>query len=430
MKGRMRVGFLALGEPRSEAIRQDYESGLKLLKSMGYDLFQAGPILEETDVIDAARQLRREDLDLLITYALQGTTGRVIVLAALTSQLPVGVWAIDERYSLPGCALAMGALRQLEWPGVMIHGFAHQPEVRNEIDLLARVAHTRNRLMGSRIGTVGPLFQPQIASQYNPLTLLKRFGTWVVDIPLAEVRRTIADIGTDERALEGELERVKETFDVRADNDLIKRGIEVHLALKWLADQYRLDGLAVECYSQVIPELGINPCFGYTSDDYLLACEGDVVLCLCYLMASYLGAGQPWTADLFAVNEDGSIRWKHCAGPASLSTRGTKPILGEQEAPAMLGLENKFLTCRPKIAQGPVTLFRLHGMDLDKLHLAAGQLVACDNDERLIFDVAVSEDSEAFLEHLCGHHYVFVSGDQRESLCLLCTWLHVEVTET
>jgi L-fucose isomerase-like protein len=430
VKGKMRVGFLALGQPRSEAIRQDYEAGRKLIKSLGYDVFEAGPILEETEVEDAARQLRRQDLDLLITYALQGTTGRVITLAALTTQLPVGVWAIDERYSLPGCALAIGALRQLEWPSAMIHGSAHQPHVRDKIDLLASVAHTKNRLMGSRIGTVGPLFQVQIASHYNPLTLLKRFGTWVVDIPLAVVRQTITDRCMDKKAIQRELERVKETFDVRADNDLIKRGIEIHLAFKWLVNEHRLDGLAVECYSQVIPELGINPCFGYTSDDYLLACEGDVVLCLCYLMISYSGVGQPWTADLFALNEDGSIRWKHCAGPASLSARGTRPILGEQEAPAMLALENKFLTCRPKIPQGPVTLFRLHGVHLDKLHLAAGQLVGCDNEERLIFDIALSGDRGAFFEHLCGHHYVFVSGDQREFLYLLCNWLNIEVTET
>ena len=85
---------------------------------------------------------------------------------------------------------------------------------------------------------------------------------------------------------------------------------------------------------------------------------------------------------------------------------------------------------RPLLPTGSVTLFRLEGIELDRLHLTTGQIVDCDNAERTILHIRLDGDPRRFLERVSGNHYVITWGDQSAPLQLLAEWLTITVDRT
>jgi len=99
---------------------------------------------------------------------------------------------------------------------------------------------------------------------------------------------------------------------------------------------------------------------------------------------------------------------------------------------SQLALERGFetLTCRPRLEQGPMTLFRFYGSECNKLHLAFGELIACEQSPNLTVRVRINGDRWDFLEQCFGNHYIMAAGDLRDELKLLCKWLDIAVIES
>ena len=80
------------------------------------------------------------------------------------------------------------------------------------------------------------------------------------------------------------------------DLNALDAGIQLHLALKQVALEQKIDGFATECWSGFPRELGLNPCMGFIQDAYTLACEGDVMLCISLLLVRHLTGQVPTSA--------------------------------------------------------------------------------------------------------------------------------------
>ncbi len=51
----------------------------------------------------------------------------------------------------------------------------------------------------------------------------------------------------------------------------------------------------------------MNPCLGFIEDEYTLACEGDVMLCISLLVVRYLTGASAFNGDLFDLDLDGML---------------------------------------------------------------------------------------------------------------------------
>jgi L-fucose isomerase-like protein len=195
-----------------------------------------------------------------------------------------------------------------------------------------------------------------------------------------------------------------------------------------MAIEQKIDGFAIECWSGLPRELGLNPCMGFIEDAYTLACEGDVMLCISLLLVRYLIGTGAYVGDLYDLDLDGILTLIHCGAPASLAADKGEVVLSKSQLALERGFET--VTCRPQLENGPVTLFRFYGRECDKLHLATGELMGSELSPNLTVKVKLKGNRWDFLEQCFGNHYIVVAGDIRAELKLLGKWLGITIFET
>jgi L-fucose isomerase-like protein len=294
---------------------------------------------------------------------------------------------------------------------------------------ILRAAKAYSRLRKSRIGVIGSLFPNLVSCRYDAKTIAKNIGVQLQSISFEEIRRLIQSIKDSSPELEQLRSEISNSFRVNA---LVKKaldaGIKLHLVLKQIARDQDLAGFATECWSAFPRELGLNPCMGFIEDEYSLACEGDVMLCISLLIVRYLTGVYAYAGDLFDLDMDNILTLVHCGGPASLASEKGNVNFGKSQLASERGFET--LTCRPKLDPGPVTVFRFYGQECNKLHLASGELVSCETSPNLTVKVKIAGNRLDFLDQCLGNHYLIVSGDIRSELKLLCKWFGITIFET
>jgi L-fucose isomerase-like protein len=213
-----------------------------------------------------------------------------------------------------------------------------------------------------------------------------------------------------------------------ADFNALDAGIQLHLALKQVALEQQIDGFSTECWSGLPRELGLNPCMGFIEDAYTLACEGDVMLCISLLLVRYLIGTGAYVGDLYDLDMDGILTLVHCGAPASLASNKEETVVSKSQLALERGFET--ITCRPRLEDGLVTLFRFYGWECDKLHLTSGELLESKISPNLTVKVKLKGNRWDFLEQCFGNHYIMVAGDIRSELKLLGKWLDITIFET
>ena len=93
------------------------------------------------------------------------------------------------------------------------------------------------------------------------------------------------------RKVESSLQEITRSFSIdAADQSALQAGSLLHLTLKKIAQEQKIDGFAAECWSGFPRELGLNPCLGFIEDAYTLAVKAT---CCC--------ASRCWLPDISAA---------------------------------------------------------------------------------------------------------------------------------
>jgi L-fucose isomerase-like protein len=285
------------------------------------------------------------------------------------------------------------------------------------------------RIRRSRIGVIGGLFPNLIAARYDPETVSARLGVALLPLPYDAIRAGMAHSAARPEDTRQAHQALTTAYAVApADENALTTGLHLHLAIKRLAQEHRLDAFAAECWTGLPRELGLNPCLGFAEDAYVLACEGDVTLCVSLLMVQYLIGHRAYVGDLYDLDLDGVMTLIHCGAPASLASDRRAVVLGRSQVALERGYET--ITCRPRLAPGPVTVFRFYGRSCDKLHLAMGELLNSDPSPSLAVNLRINGSRWDFIKLCAGNHYVVVPGDIRPELGLLARWLGITIFET
>ena len=358
---------------------------------------------------------------------LRGLSALAMESAARASQAPCLIWPVQGRFALPSGTLAMGALREAGVLVELLYAPPDHPASITRIRCVVRAARAYARLRRSRVGVIGGLFPNLVSCRYDPLTLSAKLGITFLPISFAEVRAALQD--TSRREIEQRRETITSAYATNsADATVLEAGVRLHLALQQLAGEHALDAFAAECWTGFPAEVGLNPCLGFVEDSYTLACEGDAMLCASLLIVRYLTGAHAYVGDVYDVDLEGTLTLVHCGGPASLATVRSDVVLAQSQAALERGFAT--LTCRPRLATGPVTVFRLYGRDCSKMHFALAELSSSEPSPDLTVKVRLSGDRWGFLEQCLGNHYVVVAGDIRDELRLLSAWLGITLFET
>jgi L-fucose isomerase-like protein len=423
------VTALPIGEFDAESSRAEFVAIIEEVTRLGADVLVADPVSDADAARRAVRGNVNAQLDLLLLVPLRGLSAEAMESAALATPVPCLIRPIYGHFALPSSTLAVGALREVAHPVELLFAPPHDPSAIESTRTVLNAARALSRMKRSRIGVIGGLFPNLIAARYDPETVSARTGTTLVSLPYDSIRAGMAESAARPEVTRQVLRGVTVEYAVpSAEQHLLTPGLDLHLALKRLAQDHQLDAFAAECWTGLPAELGLNPCLGFAEDAYTLACEGDVMLCVSLLVVRYLTGHGAYVGDLYDLDLDGVMTLVHCGAPASLAPDAGDVVLGRSDAAIQRGFES--ITCRPRLAIGPVTVFRFYGRGCDKIHLTTGELLGSDSSSSLSVNVRLAGRRSDFIEVCAGNHYVVVPGDVRPELGLLARWLGITVLET
>ena len=427
MMQRTRVGVVPIGEMDSDQVRGECQAIIHAFEPRGAELTVVAAASDEQAALRAVQGLASMHPDLLLLIALRGLSARALEAAAKAAKVPCLIWPVEGRFALPSSALAVGAIRESGQPVELVYASPLNPVAVRRTRSILKAARALTRLRQSRIGVIGGLFPNLVSCRYDADALLSRLGLTVVPLTFDTVRQEM------ERTQPAEISRMMGaisdlSIEEPADALPLEPGIRLHLALKRIAAENRIDGFAAECWSGLPRELGLNPCLGFVESAYALACEGDVQLCAALLALRSLSGAEGFIGDLYDLDLDGMLTLVHCGASASLSAHRSDVMLCRSKVAEERGFQT--IACRPKVSPGPATVFRLFGPGCDTLHVAQADILRCESGRDMRLTARLKGDRWAFLQRCHGNHYVVAAGDIREEMGLLAEWLGITIYET
>jgi L-fucose isomerase-like protein len=423
------IAVIPIGEFDIDLVKKEFDAILGAFDISNSNLIVADPVSDEEGARQSVQKLSVVNPDLFFIIPLRGLSAQVIENVLKLVHVPCVISPLKGRFALPSSALAIGALRDSKIPVELLYAPPDSQDYIDRLHCITNVAGALSKIRQSRIGVIGGLFPNLVSCRYDSKIIKSRLGVTLFPISFDAVHSSSQTSAERIQAAEKLHETICDSYIVDlADGNALDAGIKLHLALKQIALEQKLDGFATECWSGFPKELGLNPCMGFIEDAYTIACEGDVMLSISLLIVRYLTGRASYVGDLFDMDLDGMLTLTHCGAPASLASDKGDVVLAKSQLALERGFET--LTCRPKVDRGPVTIFRFYGMECDKLHMASGEMINCEQSPNLMVKVKINGNRWEFLEQCFGNHYLVVAGDIRGELKLLAKWLGVAIFET
>lgn len=394
-----------------------------MLGRLDMELTCLDPVPDSERALQATRRIRNQNIDLLILFALHGLTADIQVTVATQFEIPVVIWALPERHSLSTSASAIGALRDLGRSVKFVYGRADDKAIGDKISLVSKAAFALNQMREAKIGEIGGLYPVLVASKYHEDILTKKMGPKVTHISIGETRSFLQSV--DERELDEAVADISKRFRVNTDRETFRKAVRFHLALKEIARKYGLSGIAVNCYGELIREFESTSCLGFVDESYVIGCEGDVVALSMLLLSKYLTGKDGFLADFYTVESDGTLVMVNCAGAASLSENRQETTIDVGGSTVDMPVPLAF--CRPMIPRTKDTVARFFGKNLDKVHMATGEVVSCSTHETVLLSIRLTQDLEKFMDKICNAHYIIFPEDVSGQLALFCSWNCIQI---
>jgi len=300
-------------------------------------LIQAGfQILEPDRPIDdlsfakeTAFNFSKLDPDLTVIFQATFADSTIVVEFGESMDGPLFLWAIPEVWtgnrlrlnSLCGINLAGHALTLRNLHYDFAFGMPQEAEIIEKIRNLALAGYLKRRLLTAQLGVVGEHPVGMDTCHLDEASLSDVFGVHIRHITMDEVfnrARSIPKLTIDQ---------TRTNLDVRIDNlssleQIPLNGtLSVYNALKEIAIEQKLDGLAVRCWPEFFTEMGCAACgaMSMLSDGFGLdaplpcSCEADINGTLTQLMLQILSDAPAFGTDIVGVDqaEDRIALW-HC----------------------------------------------------------------------------------------------------------------------
>jgi L-fucose isomerase-like protein len=409
--------------------------------------------MDATDAASVARELRHEDLDLLLIQAAACCMADALLPFADTG-IPLGIWATPEPgdsgdmqlNSFVTASIFTSTLRRYysePQPFKWFYGHVEEPSFRRRLEVTVRALKGRKALALSRVAWIGGLAPGFENLRFDQRDIHHRLGGARV---IPRELRAVVDLAR--QVSDGEAQRVaREMVDAaRAVNvpaEFVERNARLYLALREMCAADGANAVALQDWPDMQDVYEISPllalCWLAERDGIPSAHEGDVLGALTMRMLGGI-AGRPTTImDIAVVDTDREVGllW-HCGGsPHSLadgdgvtyeyhSTLGRKQTVGPWGA-----------VVNQTLAPGACTIAYLSD-DVEALWSIAAEVFpdperpGFDGDRGWIrgfrhdnADVPARDLLETLMTTGQEHHHGFVHGDVTEELAELGAWLHL-----
>ncbi len=422
-----RVLFWPIGDENLETAASDAKAALSNLAGAPLDIT---PITEmtwwkPTEIPRLARSIKGRGFDCVVLFSATYYTALCIIAIVKRFKVPTIVWTLPRRYSLASSGLAASYLRERGYWLRLLCAEPDDSSVKSEVETIAHASHALRQSKATRIGIIGKLSPLMVSIPYDLELLQKKLGPKTVEISMQSLDRVLRSIKPE--AVEAAVSDFKKRFGVKVQDEMLAKAVRFQLAVRKLVSQNKIDGIALECWTNLFPKYGVNPCLGHL-DDLTVGCEGDVVSLSGSLILRSINGVNPYLADILAVDEKtNTIRLSHCSAPISLARNPADISLVERTDRGRVG---KTVFAHFEFKNGPVTLVRFYGRSLDKMHMTWGELRSTGQYWGGIeLELHSNGNAGTFLNNICGNHYLLTYGDIRPELRLFAEWNDLEILE-
>ncbi|MGI9599291.1 MAG: hypothetical protein ACR2QK_24220 [Acidimicrobiales bacterium] len=323
---------------------------------------------------------------------------------------PAVLVAHPKHNSLPAALEAVARLQQLGRRARIV--FVDGPDdggLDEAIDDLVAWHHLR----GLRLGLVGPPSDWLVASTPSAATVARRWGPELVEVSIpstvAAFHGVPVEIGRSVANRLGDLTATR----LPAPDDVV-RAARLDPALRQMIDGEQLDAITVRCFD-FLGSIETSGCLALAqlNDDGIVAgCEGDVPAALAMLWSRLLLDQPGWIANPASIRSGANeLVLAHCTIAPSLI--GDMALSTHFESGIGVGIHGR-------LRDGPVTLIRIGGADLDRCWIAEGRVISSGAEPDLCRTQATiaveGRPVQELLERPLGNHLVLVEGRHRARL--------------
>lgn len=419
------------------------------LLAAGFTLWEpAEPVTDLDAAAGVVRDLANEPIDLVLIYQATFADSTMAVKLAEGTDAPLFLWAIPEPWtggrlrlnSLCGINLAGHALLLRHQKFAYAYGLPQDKTVIEKIGVLAAAGQLRRRLKTARLGVVGEHPDGFDSCHLDAPKLKEVFGVEVERITLDEVFARAR--ATDAPVLSGirvELDRHLNNL-AELEQGPLNNTLSVYQALKEIALDKELDGLAVRCWPDFFVELDCAACgaMSMLSDGFggvkpiPCGCEADINGTLTQLMLQWLSDTPAFGTDMVGVDvESDHIALWHCGlAPLSMADPNVQPqggIHSNRMKPLIMDFPLK---------PGEVTVARVsQSTGLLRLVLGNGEIVAAPKPfsgtaGTLKLDCSGAHFLDLLMQEGLEHHVSFTYGNYFRELTAFADLIHLPVLQT
>jgi L-fucose isomerase-like protein len=432
-----------------ELARQMTAIARENLEEAGFQLI--GPSDLITDLASAksiAKELGHSEHDLVLIFQATFADSTLVTALVEDSPAPCFLWAIPEPptggrlrlNSLCGINLAGHALTLRKKSYDYAYTAANDQAVRSKIRTIALAGSVKRKLSSARLGVVGEHPEGMDSCHLDAAALKQKFGLQIVNLSLNDVFSLSRTISVEN------IDQVRQQLDQKLNNlaeleqKPLSGSLRVYSALKQIAEDEQLDGLAVRCWPEFFTELGCAACgaMSMLSDGFAgctplpCSCEADINGTVTQLVLQWLSGEPAFGTDLVGMDmeQDYSVIW-HCGlAPLSMAdpdyqAHGT--IHSNRKLPLLMEFPLK---------PGIVTIARLNQSTGDlRWVIGRGEMLPSDNPPfsgtagKLRFSRPVSQILDALMQEGMEHHISLTYGDYYPVLVALARLLKMPVFE-
>jgi L-fucose isomerase-like protein len=395
---------------------------------------------EEAEAAIAA--LAGKPIDLLLLLQATFADSTMALQMAEKIEAPLLLWALPEKRtggrlrlnSFCGINMTAHALRRTNRLYEYVYAPPGDAKALEKIRVLAAAGRARRKLRAAQIGRIGEHPTGFDSCLFHPEKLKTRLGVKIVQFQIETVFQMARQ--ADLRKVEGVFTALKARLDRLEELDAIAvRGtLAAHLALRRLAEENHLDGMAIRCWPQFFTDLKCAACgaMSMLSEEMIpCSCEADVNGTITQLILQLLSGEPAFGTDVvsFEADENLAVVW-HCGlAPLSMADPSFK-ARGAIHSNRLLPLLMEF-----PLKPGRVTMARLSEAGGDyRLVVGGGEMLRAPlgfsgTAGALRFDRPALEVADQIIREGLEHHVAITYGDVVPELMALARILEMPVLQ-
>ena len=281
------------------------------------------------------------------------------------------------------------------------------------IRFLHKLKSVKRELNNTHIGVLGFPSEWLIASNVNYSTAKRKWGLTYKNIELDDFANTLNRIDQSYAQIVARDFIAGSKALVEPSEKDVYEAARVYLAVREICSEYDLSAITVKCFD-LIKKHGTTGCMALSrlnTEGIIAGCEGDCQSTFSMVIAKYVTQVNSFMTNPSSIKRGANeIVLAHC----SIATDIVRDyvIRNHFDSRSGVGIQGH-------IPEGPVTIFKCGGYELDKYFLSRGMLIENMNENNLCrtqVRIKLDEDVSYFLRNPIANHHLVIPGDHYEEL--------------